>query len=87
MLNVVVGLVKGIVCVGVVAVVVDFAVVEDVQVVVDVPDVAVFRVVPLVVLGLLCVSWECTFELYLFVILKRKRDNTAPCCLLKEFSK
>ena len=71
MLNVVVGLVKGIVCVGVVAVVVDFAVVEDVQVVVDVPDVAVFRVVPLVVLGLLCVSWECTFELYLFVILKR----------------
>ena len=68
MLNVVVGLVKGIVCVGVVAVVVDFAVVEDVQVVVDVPDVAVLRVVPLVVLGLLCVSWECTFELYLFVI-------------------
>ena len=71
MVNIVVGLVKGIVCVGVVAVVVDFAVVEDVQVVVDVPDVAVFRVVPLVVLGLLCVSWECTFELYLFVILKR----------------
>ena len=76
MVNIVVGLVKGIVCVGVVAVVVDFAVVEDVQVVVDVPDV-----------GLLCVSWECTFELYLFVILKRKRGTTAPCCLLKEFTK
>ena len=78
MVNVVLGLVKGIVCVFVVfavvpvvvvaAVVVAFAVV---QVVVDVHDVAVLRVVPEVVLGLLCVSWECIFELYLFVILKR----------------
>ena len=85
MVNVVVGLVEGIVCVVVVvAVVVVFAVVPVVvvfavvvafaavsvvvvQVVVDVHDVAVLRVVPVLVLGVPRVSWECTFELYLFV--------------------
>ena len=86
MVNVVVGLVEGIVCVVVVvAVVVVFAVVPvvvvfavvvafaavpvvvDVQVVVDVHEVAVLRVVPVLVLGVLRVSWECIFELYLFV--------------------
>ena len=84
MVNIVVGLVKGIVCVFVVAVVVVFAVVPVVvvfavvvafaavsvvvvQVVVDVHDVAVLQVVPVLVLGVLRVSWECTFELYLFV--------------------